>query len=422
MEIKRLMNSLSFRLQSVAIFLSFVGFAFGIKSYIHIRSKFGVEASDVFYDDLLWQLVVAILLNAIVAVILYRIATKPIRVLGEVMRSLTQGVLTVEVPYTDKPTEIGSMARKVAVFKQNAIDKRKLEEEQAALEEKNREEKKQAMRELSQRFQSKVQGIVSSVVEQATQLNKLSKSLNDNVVGVSKQAEQATEAASETLKNIQSVSAATQQMNASVVDITNQMNDSASVIGDTVSTTNKTDEISRNLEQASAKISEIIVIIQEIADQINLLALNATIEASRAGEAGKGFAVVAGEVKSLAHQTKNATVNITEHIGNIRNVSEEVISAMTAIKTSIQQVETSAASVNGALTQQKATTMEIAKSMESASSQTASIVENISQVRSSSEDAKMSSEQLQRAVGILSEQGGHLEREVAVFLKEIVNG
>ena len=62
------------------------------------------------------------------------------------------------------------------------------------------------------------------------------------------------------------------------------------------------------------EIGKVIEVIQDIAEQTNLLALNATIEAARAGDAGKGFAVVATEVKELAKQTANATIDIRKRI------------------------------------------------------------------------------------------------------------
>jgi methyl-accepting chemotaxis protein len=79
------------------------------------------------------------------------------------------------------------------------------------------------------------------------------------------------------------------------------------------------------LAEQAQSIAEIIAAVNEIAEQTNLLALNAAIEASRAGEHGKGFAVVAGEVKALADQSKKATAQVRQILGEIQKATNGAV-------------------------------------------------------------------------------------------------
>lgn len=77
----------------------------------------------------------------------------------------------------------------------------------------------------------------------------------------------------------------------------------------------------RALGEQAELIRGITSTVDDIAERSNLLALNAAIEAARAGEEGRGFAVVAGEIRSLAEQSKRATVEVRNIVGDIQRAA-----------------------------------------------------------------------------------------------------
>jgi methyl-accepting chemotaxis protein len=81
------------------------------------------------------------------------------------------------------------------------------------------------------------------------------------------------------------------------------------------------------LSEQSQQIGGIIASVTDVADQSNLLAVNAAIEAAKAGEQGKGFAVVAQEIKSLAQQSKQATIQVRNILSDVQKATSAAVMA-----------------------------------------------------------------------------------------------
>lgn len=79
------------------------------------------------------------------------------------------------------------------------------------------------------------------------------------------------------------------------------------------------------LAEQAQSIGEIIATVDDLADQTNLLALNAAVEAARAGEHGRGFSVVAAEIRTLADQSKQATVQVRKILGEVQSATSGAV-------------------------------------------------------------------------------------------------
>ena len=168
-------------------------------------------------------------------------------------------------------------------------------------------------------FRGAIGKMLNQTHEMIGQMNMTAGTLSVISAETDERAKLAADAAVETSRNIVTVAASTDQLDASIREITGRLVSATKFASGAVETANSTEKLVFRLAESAERIGDVVAMIRSIAQQTNLLALNATIEAARAGDAGRGFAVVATEVKALATQTAQATEEIRGQISEVQS-------------------------------------------------------------------------------------------------------
>ena len=276
-------------------------------------------------------------------------------------------------------------------------------------------------------MKSALHDIVRSIQSEADALSQASDTLSNSVQSQMQVSESIahtiTDVASDAVHNnnsigeistaIEQVSARTEEMSASGVQVNQTAADAVedanhgmkyihqlvqqnTTVGDSMT---EISQVSEKLVTGSDAIKNIVTTIREIAGQTNLLALNAAIEAARAGEAGRGFAVVAEEVRKLAEQSSAATNEIEQTItqmiesiqfaaGAIANAEEKVA----ASKEATVATEKSFTSIQKRLDDVRANIAQISQAVDHTASDMQDVVGNVQSISAVAEKTGASAE------------------------------
>jgi len=309
------------------------------------------------------------------------------------------------------------------------------------------------MGDLSRQFNSfmeKLKDMITNVINgvdtlssSSSELSAISNQMSSNSEETSAKASIVLKSAEDMSVNMNSVSAAMEQTSTSTNMVSTAAGEMTSTINEIAHSTDKARKISVDAVEESKKVShkmselgsaakaidKVTEAITEISEQTNLLALNATIEAARAGDAGKGFAVVANEIKELARQTTNATLDIRNKIEGIQQVSTSTIQSIEKVAKIIEGINDVVSTIASSVEEQAVSTKEIADNITNISygineatknvAQTTKVAENITidinEVNQASTDIANSSSQVNLSANELSKLSEQLNLLVGRF-------
>ncbi|TRO87173.1 HAMP domain-containing protein [Glycocaulis profundi] len=337
--------------------------------------------------------------------------------ISRVMTALAAGDTSREITDSSRD-EIGEMARAVEVFRENAIERQRLESETAA-ERQEREARARRIEELVQNFENASARALGAVTDAAGEMEMAANALTESSRGASSRTAEVNEAGVNAAQNVDTVAAAAEEMTSSISEIAQQIARSSSIAQSAATQVRDANGDVTTLSEAAGKIDGVVRLINDIAEQTNLLALNATIEAARAGEAGKGFAVVASEVKSLAEQTARATGSISEQISGIQGATGKAVEAIGSIGKVIAEMNEISTAIAAAMEEQRAAAAEITRSAQDAAGGTKRVSESITAVDQAASETGQCAAQVDQASRTLNKEAADLKTAVSRFLEGV---
>jgi methyl-accepting chemotaxis protein len=274
---------------------------------------------DTTFTNSVLLIIGTVVVAGVIAVLLISVLTAsvaiPLERLADVTRKVASGDLRIDVPQEDRNDEVGILVESTRIMLENlrTLDREILEGVNI--------------------LASSVSELMTTMAQTASGAQETATSISETTAAV-EEVKQTTEVASQKAKNVaDNATSASSMVETGRVSVEetiagmNRIQAQMDSIGESIG----------RLNEQSLAISEIIGVVNDVAEQVNILSVNAAIEAAKAGDQGKGFAVVAQEIRILAEESKRATGQIRKLL---KDTQKAVSSAVMAVEQGSRVVET----------------------------------------------------------------------------------